>query len=156
MQTVRWSRWAKFVIYLFLSLDCILWFYCFKCYVNLLYICVSLLHGQTPLKTDKQHVQLSFNFCLYFLFLFFNAGDHPEDSGHPQSALDFLFWPSPQQQPIQRPGALAPPRYGRVSHQREIWTSSAQWGMEVRKSFCVWVHHSALCCLDSCSHATLI
>lgn len=80
--------------------------------------------------------------------IFLCPGNHPENSGHPQSALDVLFWPASQQQPVQRPGALAPPRYGRFPRQRKIWTT--KWGVEVRedKSLCVCIGHLTLDTLE--------
>lgn len=84
---------------------------------------------------------------LTYLLTFFsspsiNVGHHPEDSGHQQGALDFMFWPPAQQQPVQRPSALASPGYGCVPHQGEIRAGTTQRGVEVggrqgRASDCV-------------------
>lgn len=86
-------------------------------------------------------------------------GNHPENSGHPQSALDVLFWSASQQRPIQRPGALAPPWYGCVPRQRKIWAASTKRGVEVREEdYASFISarqcpsFSAACIMSSCSN----
>lgn len=67
------------------------------------------------------------------LYAFVLPGDHPKDFGHPQGPLDVLLWSAPQQQPVQGPGALAPPRYGRVPRQGEIRAGATKRRVAVRE-----------------------
>lgn len=86
---------------------------------------------------------MHFPFCVFF----FHLGDYAKDFGHTQSPLDVLLWSPSQQQPVQGPGALAPPRYGCVPRQGEIWAGATKRRLEVR--VIIYERHSWLWLLFS-------
>lgn len=97
--------------------------------------------NNTGAQSKKTDMCLKKKKCITIKMLtYLCLGNHPEDPGHPQSALDVLFWSASQQRPIERPGALAPSRYGRFPRQRKIWTGTTERGVEVRGAEFVYIY----------------